>query len=186
MLQKLEQWDKDLFLLLNGEQSKLVDFIMVWASDKLVWVPLYLILLYWLFKHHKAYGWMALCLGLLIFISDQTASGLLKPWVQRLRPCHDPEMSLLTYTPSGCGGKYGFVSSHAANMFAIATFCWLNLKGFVKYIGWLFPWAALIAYSRIYLGVHYPGDVIVGALIGILSALICFSLFKVIRNKRSL
>ncbi len=167
MIDQLEQWDKSLFLWLNQAHNTVADFVMIGVSNKFVWIPLYLLLLFWLFKYDKQYVWLAISLGLLILISDQVASGILKPWVGRLRPCHDPSISNLVHAPDGCGGKFGFASSHASNMFAIATFCWLCLRSHLKYIWLLFPWAALIAYSRIYLGVHFPGDVIVGALIGI-------------------
>lgn len=178
MIDQLEQWDKSLFLWLNQSHNTVADFLMIGLSNKFVWIPLYLLLLFWLFKYNKEYVWLAISLGLLILISDQVASGILKPWVGRLRPCHDPSISNLVHSPDGCGAKFGFASSHASNMFAIATFCWLCLRSNFKYIWLLFPWAALIAYSRIYLGVHFPGDVIVGALIGITAGCISFAIFN--------
>lgn len=184
MIDQLEQWDKALFRIINGAHNGFGDFIMTWASNKFIWIPLYVVLLYWLFKYKKNYGWMALSLGLLILISDQTASGLLKPWVARLRPCHDPEIMDWVHTPDGCGGRYGFASSHSSNMFALAFFCWFCLKDKLKYIWLLLPWAALIAYSRVYLGVHFLGDVIMGAIIGFIAGYICFRLFTFASTKK--
>ena len=103
MIDQLEKWDKELFRIINGAHNGFGDFIMTWASNKFVWIPLYIFLLYWLFKYKKNYGWMALSLGLLILISDQMASGFLKPWVARLRPCHDPEIMSWAHIPDGLG-----------------------------------------------------------------------------------
>ena len=183
MLNQLEEWDKALFRLINGFNSPTADLIMTWVSNKFLWIPLYILLLYWLFKYKKKYGWMALSLGLLILLSDQTASGLLKPLIGRLRPCHDPDLIGNINIPDGCGGRYGFASSHASNMFAVAFFCWLCLKDRLKHIWLLLPWAGLIAYSRVYLGVHFPGDVIMGALIGFMAAYISFKLFNFASSK---
>ncbi len=184
MLEKLEQWDKDLFLLLNGAHNSFFDFLMPWISNKYVWIPLYLLLLYWMFKQNKGKElYILLSIGLMILISDQLASGILKPTIERLRPCYDPEISSQVHLLKGCGGQYGFASSHASNSFAIAFFCWLLLKDHLRYIWLLIPWAILIAYSRIYLGVHYPGDVIVGGLIGILSAILIYGIYKRIKPK---
>lgn len=178
MIDQLEQWDKSFFLWINEGHNSYADQLMIWVSNKYFWIPLYLLLLFWLFKYNKHYFRLAISLGLLILISDQVASGILKPWIGRLRPCYDPSISNLVHAPDGCGGQFGFASSHASNMFAVATFCWLTLRKHLKYIGLLFIWAALIAYSRVYLGVHFPGDIIAGALIGIMAGYISFAFFN--------
>ncbi|MEC7754823.1 phosphatase PAP2 family protein [Roseivirga sp. UBA1976] len=179
LISYLEALDKDLFRVLNGTHNALFDWLMPWISNKYVWIPLYAFLLYSLIRYSKAPAWAVLLgIGLLILLSDQTASGLLKPWVERLRPCYDPELEGQVHLLKGCGGRYGFASSHASNSFAVAMFCWLLLKDSVRYIGWLFPWAALVAYSRVYLGVHFPGDILAGALIGIGSGVVINFILK--------
>lgn len=179
MIDQLEQWDKALFILLNGSHNDLFDVLMPLISNKWVWIPLYALLLYLLIKNEKGQiAFTLIGIGLLILISDQAASGLLKPWVGRLRPCYDPELADSVHLLKGCGGRFGFASSHASNSFAVAMFCWLLLKNHVKYIWLLIPWAALVAYSRVYIGVHFPGDILMGGLIGIGSAY----LVNLIRN----
>lgn len=178
MIKQLEQWDQELFLWLNGSYNSVFDFLMPWISDKYVWVPLYALLLYWLIRYNrKKELFVIISIGLLILICDQVASGFLKPTVERLRPCYEPALSGQVHLLKGCGGQYGFASSHASNSFGVAFFCWLLLRNHLKYIWLLIPWAILVAYSRVYLGVHYPGDILTGALIGIGAAYLLKTLF---------
>ena len=169
MINQLKAFDTTLFLYLNGKHHALLDPIMYYASNKLFWLPFYLVLVYLIIPIFKKRSiFVLLAIGLLILITDQTASHLLKNTVQRLRPSHEPAlMGQIYLNNGGPGGQYGFVSSHAANAFALATFLALLLPKrfhFLKYI--LFFWAILVAYSRIYNGVHYPGDVLVAAVLG--------------------
>jgi len=185
MIKTLEAWDKQLFELLNSAHNGFLDFLMPWISDKYIWIPLYGLILFSLIKY-SGYKWWQVILGiiLLITISDQLASGLLKPWVGRLRPCYDPELEGIVHLLKGCGGRFGFASSHASNSFAIAFFTWLVLKDSFPNTKWLLLWAGLVAYSRIYLGVHFPGDVIMGATIGWLAAfIVCILLVNFNKTK---
>lgn len=169
-MEYLKSLDTDLFLAFNGWHNAFFDPIMYWLSDKLIWIPMYLLIIFLIFRKYKLKGLiMLLFIGLVIALCDQTASGLLKNTVQRLRPSHDPAlMNLVHLSKAGPGGLYGFASSHAANVFGLATFLYFVLDDNFKILKyWLFIWAALVAYSRIYNGVHYPGDVVVGALIGV-------------------
>lgn len=169
-MEYLNHLDTQLFLLINGGHNAFFDPIMYWLSDKLIWIPMYLLIVFLMVRRYKIRGvLMLLFVGLVITLCDQTASGLLKNTVQRLRPSHEPTLTGLIYlSKAGPGGLYGFASSHAANVFGLATFLYFVLDTKFRYLKyWLFLWAFLVGYSRIYNGVHYPGDVFVGSFIGI-------------------
>nr|WP_294825220.1 phosphatase PAP2 family protein [uncultured Flavobacterium sp.] len=171
MLEKINEIDTKLFLWLNGQHSPFFDQLMYWASNKLFWIPFYAFLAYLLVREYKRQSiYIFLSIGILITLCDQIASHVIKNVAQRLRPSHEPSLSgLIHLSDAGPGGRYGFISSHSANAFGLATFLILLLpKKYNTLKCVLACWAVLVAYSRIYNGVHYPGDVIVAALLGIL------------------
>lgn len=181
MLHNLESLDESLFLLLNGKHNAFFDVIMYWASNQFIWIPLYVWLFYFLYRHFRLTAWYyAFWLILLELTSDQLSSHLIKNWIRRPRPSH--VSSLMPYihlSPAGPGGEYGFVSGHACNSVALAVFVWLTLSpGYHGLRRALLLWAGLISYSRVYNGVHYPGDVLAGALLGALIGCGFASLFK--------
>jgi undecaprenyl-diphosphatase len=161
---------------------------MYWASNRFVWFPCYAWLLYILLKqYNKGIPITILFTALLITISDKMASGIIKPLAQRLRPCHNALIENMVHINGGCGGTYGFVSSHAANSFAIALFTILLLGKKYSWIKWVvLPWAMLVSYSRIYNGVHYPGDVICGGIVGIITGLVVAGVLKRYYHKKYL
>lgn len=184
MMEKISQWDQSLFLFLNGFHSDFWDPIMFLMTKTQPWIPMYVFLSYLILRAYgKQSWWVFMAAGLTILFADQIASGLMKPYFERLRPCHEPLLEGLVHNYGYCGGgKFGFASSHASNSFGVATL--INLALFFKYpaVKWLFPWAVIFSYTRIYLGVHYPGDIMMGALIGILSGMVAFYGMKKIRD----
>tara|TARA_R110002049_G_scaffold70983_5_gene183112 strand:+ start:2312 stop:2881 length:570 start_codon:yes stop_codon:yes gene_type:complete len=169
MIDQLVHYDKELFLFLNNLGSTQWDGFWLFMTNKLSSIPLYALLA---FFTYRAYGLKRLlmtmvAIALLILVTDQLAN-FFKYGVQRLRPCHDPTINgLMRLVKSSCGGKFGYFSAHAANSFAVAIFFTSLLRPKYKYIGlFLMAWAIVVAYSRIYIGVHFPLDVITGILIG--------------------
>lgn len=176
----LDALDKKIFLLLNGMHSPFWDSIMWQISGKYIWIPFYLAIIYFIIRSRKWKTFATIVfIALMIVMSDQV-SGIIKDSVLRYRPSHNPEFAnkihLLTDPRSNQlyrGGDYGFVSSHAANTFALAIFLTLFFKR--RWVGIsLFIWAIIVSYSRIYLGVHYPFDILGGAIVGLMSGIIIY------------
>lgn len=180
MIESLIELDEALMLELNSHHNSFFDELMYWVSHKFFWIPFYLLLVYLIVKR---WGWntvyVLVAIALCIALADRFTSGFMKPFFERPRPCHEPELSHLIHTTyNKCGGRFGFASSHAANVFALSTFLWLDLRSFYRWIGWLFAWALLVSYSRVYLGVHYPGDITIGAMVGIVTGCSVYWLYQ--------
>ncbi len=159
---------------------------MFYTSKSLIWIPLYATILYFVIKNYKKQSlWIILFFALLITITDQASVKLFKEVFERFRPCHDPFISHLVHkVHNKCGGPYSFVSSHATNTFGVAVFSSLLLYKKYKYV-WipLILWCSFVSYSRVYLGVHYPGDILGGAILGSSIAFTLFFLLKFIQRK---
>lgn len=183
---ELLQFDQEIFHLINGEwHNSFMDAVMPWWRDKRTWIPLYLLIAGWVFYRYRLRGlYFIIAAGLAVGVADQTSSELVKKSVQRVRPCNDMEMREDVKLLVPCGGGYSFTSSHAANHFALAVFLALTLGRINRWIRLpLVLWAATVAFGQVYVGVHYPLDILCGALlgglIGYLAAKLYLSLEKI-------
>ncbi len=185
MLEQLKTWDEQLLIFLNQFHSPTFDSIAFYLTKTEFWVPLYAYLLYLIFRDQKKEGWFAIVgIALSIIITDQITAGLMKPYFERLRPSHEPALEgILHLVNNYRGGLYGFASSHAANTTGIAVIVFLILRP--KYpLAWtIFLWAAIMSYTRIYLGVHYPGDILAGAIVGVTSGYMSFRFHLWLKQK---
>lgn len=171
MIQDFFDWDAHVFLYFNNLGEQKWDWFWLLVTDKKTWIPLYVIFLVLLYLK---LGWKktllaGICIALMITCADQFTN-VLKHYFQRLRPCHTAELQGL-FRPIDCEGrgKYGFTSAHASNHMAIAIFMGVLLRRQYKWLLYvLLVWALMIAYSRVYVGVHFTGDVFFGTLIGII------------------
>lgn len=190
MIQSIKFAEYEWFLWLNSFHSNFFDVLMFWITYRFTWIPLYIYVIYFIFVKINGKTWQNLAFILLsVGLADRITSGFMKPYFARLRPCHDPIISNLVHVVGGCGGQYGFVSSHAANSFALAiSFLLILNKNDLKtnfLSNLLFAWAIIVSYSRIYVGVHYPTDIIVGSFIGAILPFIIFPFITFIQHKIS-
>lgn len=184
-MEELIRLDKELLLALNGSDSVFWDNFMSIHTSTLTWIPLLVAILYVVIKNNAWREALLVCVmvGLVVLLADRISSGFFKPFFHRFRPTHDPEiMQFVDIVDGRRGGKYGFLSSHAANSFGVVTFLALLFRQ--KLItGVMVLWALLNCYTRIYLGLHFPGDILCGILLGVLTGWCVYRLYLFARKK---
>lgn len=184
MIEYLNGIDADALLAVNGLHDMFQDAFWWMVTAK--WSSLLLVLaLAWILLHqNRRHALLVLAMLVLsILVADQVSSGLIKHLVERLRPTHDPSLESMVHVINGYrGGLYGFVSSHAANSFAVATLLALVMRHRVVTLS-MFTWALLQCYSRVYLGVHYPGDILGGIIVGVLASWLVWQLMRWIERR---
>ena len=184
-LQQLISLDQHCTLALNGSNSLFWDGFMTTATSTITWIPMGIILLYVIIKNNSLQEifLITVMLVLAVLVADQFASSFCKPFFARYRPTQDPFLMFQVDVVNNCrGGKYGFISSHAANTFSLFVLVSLIIRD-RRLSFWLFTWAALNAFSRVYLGVHYLGDIICGTLWGCIVGVLSYLLFRFIQKK---
>jgi undecaprenyl-diphosphatase len=189
MLERLLETDRELLLFLNGLHHPFLDVLMYWMTTIWFWLPALSVILWFMWKYYrKKMGLILAFIALSIVFSDQI-SGFIKDKVARLRPSQNTEINtqlhLHVYRDGTVykGGMYGFVSSHAANSFSLTLLFIYFFKPIHKRIRWLFLiWPIIFSYTRIYLGIHYPGDIICGALTGLICGFFTLWLYHLARK----
>lgn len=188
MIEWIVALDKELLLFLNGHHTAFADAFMLMVSGKVIWSVFYCSILVSIFMKFKPKTSFIILLGVgvLVLLCDQIASGLFKPLFERLRPSHDPEIKNMVHIINNyTGGRFGFASSHASNCFGLAFFVSALFKDKIVST-FIIAWAILVAYSRIHLGVHFPGDIVMGGIIAFASAKLVYYIVDKFITKDSL
>lgn len=183
MLEKIQQLDTSLLIYLNGLGSEAYDPFWLIITSQLNWTPLFLLMFYLIYKKigGKQTFYVLLFIAVLLAFTDQTTN-LCKYTFQRLRPCNNPDINTIIRVVQ-VRKSYSFFSGHAANTMAVATFLYLVLKRYFKYLGFLFLWPLIFAYSRIYLGLHYPGDILTGYFFGAIFGSLLYLVYRKLKPR---
>lgn len=186
MLHQLAQFDRHLFYIINHDWTNpFFDSVMPWLRTPTNWIPLYIIIIvFCLWKYGKKGLVIIALIAASAGVADFTSGTIIKPLVHRLRPCHDPVISKTDIERVGCGGLYSFPSTHATDHFAMAIFMALVFCKKWRWVWfWGILWAGLISFAQVYVGVHYPIDVICGALYGSFVGWLIYRLFCRLQQK---
>lgn len=183
MLDKIVQLDKQFFIFLNGLGSETFDGLWLFITKQSHWTPFFLFILYVIYKRigGKQTLYLLLSIAVLVALTDQLTN-VVKFYFERLRPCSDPTMNTMIRVVKA-SDTFSFFSGHAANSMAVATFIYFVMKPYSKYFRFLFLWPFIFAYSRIYLGLHYPSDIICGYIFGFLMGFLIFNAYRFLQKK---
>lgn len=187
MLEYLIAIDKKLFVFIHFTLgNSFFDFVIPYIRDARFWIPLYVFILWQVFRFDKKiFFYFILTALILVTLTDQISASFFKPFFERLRPCHDPSLTEFKRELINCGGLFGFISSHATNHFGLAVLFAFFFR--IKKIQWIkswyfYVWAGIICFGQVYVGKHFPGDVLVGGIIGILIGWMMVQFFQKISN----
>lgn len=187
LITHLANFDKDALLFLNSLHAEALDPVMLFLTNKWLWIPMSILIAFFVVKKGgmRRGLFFILCIGLAVAISDQVCSSILRPAVERMRPSNlnNPISSAVHVVNNYRGGRYGFPSAHASTSISIVIMLALYFKRRLVTLG-LVLWALMLCYTRIYLGVHYPGDIVVGGTIGTLSGVCCHKLYMIVSSIR--
>ncbi|HEY1006356.1 MAG TPA: phosphatase PAP2 family protein [Sphingobacteriaceae bacterium] len=187
MLSLLQEIDQEMFLGINrGLANPFFDTVMPYLRNRYFWMPLYLFLVVFLIGNYRKAGvGMIIAMFLTFGIADYSASSIIKPAFERLRPCNDPQLQPLMISRIACGTGYSMPSSHASNHFGIAVFL---ITLFYRRWRWILPlgllWALSICFAQIYVGVHYPFDTMIGGILGSIIGYLVATVFLAIQTKQ--
>jgi membrane-associated phospholipid phosphatase len=177
----IDRVDKIVFLFIHHDSDqRFLDQIIPIFREASTWIPLYVLMVYYAIKIGERKAWIFILFSILtVACTDFVTASILKPFFARPRPCHDPELAGMVRNILNCGGLYSMPSNHAANHFGLAFFWYFAIE-FIngKKWGWLWVWAAVIGYAQIYVGKHFPSDILVGAVFGCMAAFIMLIIFK--------
>ena len=183
MLEKLQQLDRQVFIYLNGLGSETFDPMWEIITKQISWIPIFAIILYLTFKRlGTKHAFLIIgMITLLLLVTDQTTN-LIKFTIKRLRPGNNPELAGLIRSVQN-RKSFSFISGHASNSMAVAFFLYRVLHPYIKYMGFFFLWPLIFAYSRIYLGLHYPGDILTGYAFGLFTGWLVLKLYIYLRDR---
>lgn len=177
----LDAIDKNIFTFIHTKASApFLDGFMKLLREAKIWIPLYVFMVYWVLRFERKFAFPFIVLTVLTFaVNDFVSAQILKPWIERIRPCYEPSLEGIVRELVPCGGQYTFPSSHAANHFGLATFWFFTIQMLRQQKWhWLWLWAILIGYAQVYVGKHYPFDIAGGAALGMVSGYAFVRIFK--------
>jgi membrane-associated phospholipid phosphatase len=187
ILQSLENLDRSLFILINRDFNiPILDPFMLLLRNPNTWIPLYVFMAFWSYFRLGQKAWLFILFSLItVSLTDSITAFLLKPFFERLRPCQEPGLEGIVRILNGCAGKYSLPSNHAANHFGLATFWFASISTLTsRKWHWLWAWAFLICYAQVYIGKHYPGDILFGGLFGSLVGTLSFRTYRWILHRK--